>query len=140
MKAPIIVEERGGDMTFFDSVTKAEQSLEAIDVENGEYVVYDSEGRLLELRTISKKRVVIQPAEAEPMHANELSTKLIRCFSRMGFSAGNFDHATLEMLIGKGNTLLHEKSSLPKWGLPVVWAAIFLLFAVFGIAIWRVLS
>ena len=66
-----------------------ESYLEAIDVQNREYVVYDSEGRLVELATAevptrsffgllsgSAEVVRIASVEAEPTHVLELSTKL----------------------------------------------------------------
>lgn len=57
MKEPIIINEskvidRSGDVTFFETVTKAERHLEAIDVENEEYFAFDSQGHLLKLSVV----------------------------------------------------------------------------------------
>jgi hypothetical protein len=46
MIEPIIVDENG-DITIFDSVLDATLKLEAIDVINGEYTLYDSAGNVL---------------------------------------------------------------------------------------------
>ena len=48
MKPPIIIDEHG-DVEVYNSVEEAAMNLEAIDVENNEYIAYDSEGRLLRL-------------------------------------------------------------------------------------------
>lgn len=48
MKPPIIVNEHG-DVMIFASKSSAEIYLETIDVENGEYQAYDSEGTQLVL-------------------------------------------------------------------------------------------
>lgn len=79
-------------MLFFKSLKNAEGYLEPIDVTNGEYVGYDSEGRLLDIRVVpvpvrlffgllgwdEDERVVISCAEQEPTHGEELSHLLIR--------------------------------------------------------------
>jgi hypothetical protein len=46
MKAPIIVCENG-DINIFDSKEDAESYMEPIDVENGEFIVFDAEGKTL---------------------------------------------------------------------------------------------
>lgn len=46
MKAPIYLNENG-DVTKFDSIEEAEAYMEPIDVEHGEYVVSDAEGKQL---------------------------------------------------------------------------------------------
>ena len=48
MKPPIIVNEHG-DVSFFASVAAAAAYLEPVDVRNGEYVVYDSSGSVLQV-------------------------------------------------------------------------------------------
>ncbi len=46
MKLPIIINENG-DISFYDSLEKAELDIEPPDVKNNIYVIYDSEGLLL---------------------------------------------------------------------------------------------
>ena len=46
MNAPIVVSERG-DITVFDTMEAAEKYLEAPDVENFEYEIFDSVGNVL---------------------------------------------------------------------------------------------
>ena len=55
MKPPIKVIE-GNDVNIFSSVEKAEMYMEAIDVENNEYIVTDADGKILPL-SIEKKTV-----------------------------------------------------------------------------------
>ncbi len=45
---PIIICE-SGDVEIFDSIDEAARSMESIDVLEGEYIVYDSEGYVLDL-------------------------------------------------------------------------------------------
>ena len=88
VRPPLIVDEHG-DLELFRDGPAMESYLEAIDVQNREYVVYDSEGRQVELATAevptrsffgllrgSAEVVRIASVEAEPTHALELSTKL----------------------------------------------------------------
>ena len=68
-----IADKKGNDVSFYASIEDAQLDLEVIDVENGEYVGYDHEGRLLKLDVDGKKkRVVITLAEDKPSHAKEL--------------------------------------------------------------------
>ena len=46
----------GNDVNVFSSIEKAEMYMEAIDVENNEYIVTDAEGEILPL-TIEKKTI-----------------------------------------------------------------------------------
>lgn len=93
MLLPIIVNENG-DLSFFASIKGAENYLEPIDVRNGEYVGYDSEGRLLSFSTNIESRpgllgigsrnveaVKITEAESEPKHQEELLDALKRFLS-----------------------------------------------------------
>ncbi|MCX8138649.1 MAG: hypothetical protein N3E46_03090 [Gemmataceae bacterium] len=48
VKLPIIICS-SGDINIYDSIDEAARSMESIDVLEGEYVVFDSEGYVLEL-------------------------------------------------------------------------------------------
>ena len=48
MTPPIVIDENG-DITLYQSAEAAGCALEPVDVQNGEYVVYDSEGFILTL-------------------------------------------------------------------------------------------
>ena len=48
VKLPIIICE-SGDVRIYDSIEDAARSMESIDVINGEYFAYDSDGYLLDL-------------------------------------------------------------------------------------------
>ena len=72
MRDPIIVVENVACIYVFDSKVQAERYLEAIDVLNGEYTAYESEGRLLSLEVVEKDRVRIAVADDVPKHEAEL--------------------------------------------------------------------
>lgn len=55
MKLPIIVSE-SEDINIFSSCEDACSYLELVDVQNGEYVVYDAAGFLLKIGVIEKQR------------------------------------------------------------------------------------
>lgn len=108
MRPPIIV-NNFGDVMFFASVAAVEQYLEAIDIENNEYVAYDSEGCLVTLGVVKQKglssgikRVVVERAEAEPTHASELRNTLVDFFGRVGVSKDWLASASLEELVKRG--------------------------------------
>lgn len=48
VRLPIIICE-SGDVHIYDSIDKAARSIESLDVLQGEYIVYDSEGYVLDL-------------------------------------------------------------------------------------------
>lgn len=51
MKTPILINEHG-DVSTFASVEEAEAYMEPIDVERGEYVVTDADGRRLAVEVV----------------------------------------------------------------------------------------
>lgn len=55
MRLPIIVNEHG-DISIYRSVEQAERDLEAIDVQNGEYVAYDAQGQPLVLSVVVEEK------------------------------------------------------------------------------------
>ena len=100
MIQPPLVVDSGGDISLFRDARALERGLEAIDVQNGEYVVYDSEGRLVALTTEEvptrvlfgllrgkAEAVRIASAEPEPAHASELGAKLRAFLERLGEEA-----------------------------------------------------
>ena len=48
MREPIIVADRDGNTTVYESAAAAERDVESVDVEADEYTVYDADGRVLE--------------------------------------------------------------------------------------------
>jgi hypothetical protein len=71
MKAPLVINNRG-DVLIFESSEVAIRYLEATDVLNGEYVGYDSEGRLLCIGVVDANRVTVSDSEEVPTHSEEL--------------------------------------------------------------------
>jgi len=88
MKPPVILDNRG-DLLVFENSGEALAYAEAVDVEDGEYEAFDSEGRMLTLGTTpggryGRKRVVILDAEEQPLHQEELRVKLLSFLRRAG--------------------------------------------------------
>jgi hypothetical protein len=96
MRPPLIVDEHG-DVELFRDAAALEGYLEAIDVQNNEYIVYDSDGRRVELTTAevptralfgllkgTADAVRIAGSEVEPTHAIELAVKLREALERLG--------------------------------------------------------
>lgn len=73
MIAPIIVDEHG-DTMIFESVSDAATYLEAIDVKNGEYTAFDSQGTVLSLRVdpINENIIITDSAAKQPDTLREL--------------------------------------------------------------------
>ena len=86
---PIILSEHG-DLSFFGSTEDAARHVEPIDVRNGEYTTYDSEGRLLQWTMHQEQRpallglfrrahthCVVTVAEENPQHPQDLRDLLV---------------------------------------------------------------
>ncbi|MFM6268229.1 MAG: hypothetical protein ACKPGT_03580 [Microcystis sp.] len=94
---PIIVYDNG-DLLIFESNRIAESYLEPIDIDV--YTAYDCKGHLLKLM-IQNNRVIIQLAEREPNHINELRQILIGFMLRLGVQSDWLSNASLQDLIIK---------------------------------------
>jgi len=97
MKFPIIL-DANGDVDLFSSVSKAESSVEYIDVNNYVYVGYDAEGRLLRIYSVGY-RVFFELAEDEPHHAADLAFALRRFLLALGTPSDHVNALTLEGLV-----------------------------------------
>lgn len=104
---PIFLME-SGDVSAFDSVESAEGYVEAIDVEAGEYVAFDSVGRRLRMAVVHGVRwgrnVVISAAEdSSPEPGDEaLRSGLLRYAVAVGPEISGIlepDSLTLEKLV-----------------------------------------
>ena len=100
IKVPIFFDE-SGDVLVFESIRYAERYIEPIDVANNEYVGYDSEGRLLQLAVTNKGQILIEDAESEPKHADELRRILVRFLTRLSESENWLANASLQDLTTK---------------------------------------
>ncbi|MHB9023919.1 MAG: hypothetical protein ACYC7E_07035 [Armatimonadota bacterium] len=79
---PIIVDEHG-DLMVFTDIDYAQRYLEAIDVRNGEYIVFDSAGDILDISAINNQVVISEKVEPENK-AVELKEKLIKYLANIG--------------------------------------------------------
>lgn len=73
----------GADVNFFSTKKAAESYYEAIDVKEGIFRGYDSDGRLLQIRPCGQASK-ISLAEHEPLHREELRVLLIEVLTRRG--------------------------------------------------------
>ena len=110
---PVIVDDHG-DVDFFASVEDAEVYLEPWAVEEG-FTVYDSEGRLLELRVERREshvlfglirskvdHVRIEAVEDDPHHARQLRATLLTFLERVGISFDNSQVLPIRELVRRG--------------------------------------
>ena len=111
--APVIIDDHG-DLDFFASIEDAELYLEPWAVEEG-FTLYDSEGRLLELRVERREspvlfglirnkvdHVLLEAVEDEPNHARQLRATLLTFLERSGLSLDNSDVLPLRKLVRRG--------------------------------------
>lgn len=92
VRLPIVVVDSTGDIELLHTLEEAGVFLEWHDVEAGEYVAYDAEGRLVELSVHRGKRpvlwglldlsikppvVIVTGAEEQPTHRAELVKALV---------------------------------------------------------------
>lgn len=105
MRPPIIVDDNG-DMVIFESLDEAQKYIEPTDVDSGDCLAFDSEGRLLRAEVVTRalilRRVRLQPAEQEPTHAGLLRSRLVEFFERLGHSRAELETEALEQLIVRG--------------------------------------
>ncbi len=111
VKPPIIVNEHGDapthryvDLTAYESVREVEGYVEAYDVLNDEYTVYDSDGRLLQATVPGGKvtdPVRILCVDFEPRHAAELRSLLVHSLANTGVSEEWLSEPPLELLTAR---------------------------------------
>lgn len=101
MRQPIIV-DNFGNLLIFRSADQAERYLEPIDVLNGEYIAYDSEGRLLRLVALNDyDRITIEQAESTPHHGGILRDALVKFLVAVGDMPDDIGSMPLPVLIEK---------------------------------------
>ena len=90
MRPPIILDCQG-DLKAFSTPEEALNHTEVIDVESGEYLAFDSEGRPLTLGTgpggrYGNRRVTFTSVEEPPRHQQELRARLLNFMHRAGIA------------------------------------------------------
>jgi hypothetical protein len=105
VKPPIIADNRG-DLCIFGSIKNADAYIEPIDIVNSEWVIYDSEGRLLKASVVKKGRlvesIVLEELEDEPCHQGDLRNALIDFLVRVGEPKEFLSACSLKQLVEKG--------------------------------------
>jgi hypothetical protein len=128
VRTPIVVAE-GTDLSFYSSLEDVEWSLEAIDVDNGEYVAYDADGRdvplstkrlrprkLLGMISVPGAEVVVASTPQKgPQHQEELRELLVKYLS-FWEPASPLERMALKDLVLKGVERGGLKSKKPKAG------------------------
>ncbi len=121
MKPPIIVSDTG-NIYLFRLVQEAETYLEPPDVEDGQTIVHDSEGRRLSLEIVAEahkflgitisgaEKVRIGREESLPIYDNELKQLLIDFLVRVGAAPESFENAALEDVLDK---------AIQRWGFTI---------------------
>ena len=94
MKPPIFIDEHG-DITAFESVEHAEASLEAIDVRNKEYVAYDSDGKLLNVRVGPADGISISEMSPSVDAEKSLRQALLNVLARHALAHNELEHRDL---------------------------------------------
>ncbi len=89
---PIILDNRG-DISGHPTMADALACTEPVDVDAGEFEVFDSEGRAILLGTapggrFGNRRTVVTNVEEPPRHADELRERLLEFLRRCGVEAG----------------------------------------------------
>lgn len=75
VKTPIIL-YNWGDVEVFGNLEQLERHLEPVDVNNGEYLLFDCEGRILEVLVVDGTNVVVRPASSESRFQAQLTHML----------------------------------------------------------------
>lgn len=70
------------DVSSYKSLDEALSGLEPIDIKNNAYIMYDAEGRVVQLATDGKRITAI--IEDEPSHAVQLESSLRKFLGLMG--------------------------------------------------------
>jgi len=110
---PVILDDHA-DVDFFASVEDAELYLEPWAVEEG-FTIYDSEGRLLELKVQGREspvlsvlirskvdHVLLEAVEDKPNHARQLRATLLTFLERTGLSLDDSDAIPLGEWVRRG--------------------------------------
>ena len=121
IRFPIFVSEPN-DLSAYESVSDLKLDLEPVDVEQGNYFAYDSEGRLLNLRATGVRRglfgsvdqhkasITVELAEETPSHADELRHRLVSFLSAVEKNGPFLDSLSLEELVSRA--LPHARATV----------------------------
>jgi hypothetical protein len=98
---PPIIAYNFGDTLIFRSTQAAERYVEPIDVQNGEYVFYDSTGALVVATITFRQKVVLSLSEPAVDRADELQIILRNHLAILGEPAAWLEQASLEALVAQ---------------------------------------
>lgn len=113
MKAPIVYHSHLQTLVFV-SVEHAERHLKPAMVLNGDYEIYDSEGRLLQVELAGNDRLSLRTADAEPKHSSRLRRLLTHYLSEKRMLDGELHERSLRQLVDLASAFGIEMQ-LPGW-------------------------
>ena len=102
----MVFDRHGVDLSVHGSMVDAVRAVEPTDVKYDEYVVFDSEGRLLTLSVETeggRERVTLVPSEAVPSHSEEFRRRLVGYLTATGDDASTLDKSSLANLISSAH-------------------------------------
>ena len=105
---PILISD-SGDLSIFGSLALAAKYIESLDVTHNVFTAYDTEGRLLKLSVKSvgpRQRVMIEAAETEPGHQDELKQVLLNFYSVIGAEKEWLADASLPDLVHRAHSYM----------------------------------
>jgi hypothetical protein len=85
------------DISSYKSLDEALLGLEPIDIQNNAYIMYDAEGRVVQLATDGKRITPI--IEDEPSHAIQLETSLRKFLRLIGETVADDANCNLPCLV-----------------------------------------
>ena len=123
MKPPIILRDKqAGDAMVFESVDDVLSYVESVDVQDGVYEVFDSDGRLLEFEILEDHKepgkrqhrldnlpMALRAAETSPRHAAEVKRHLTDTLVLSGESESKLRSLSLEELVGLARSILRPR-------------------------------
>lgn len=100
----VVVERESGEVYLFEDTDKAEAYLEPIDVENGEYDAFGSDGAILTLDVAMKSGREFVHVARDPISTSSavaLRSKLKRYFSARNEWRSEYDSMDLPALVAR---------------------------------------
>lgn len=98
MIRPPLVVYNWGDVEVFPSVEAVKEYVEPVDVNNGEYLVFDSEGRILELQASSRGEISLQPADSNSRFKPQVRFMLLKLMKHMRIDSRGMEKCVVEQL------------------------------------------
>ena len=94
-----VISTHGGHVDLFDTLSSAEMYLEPVDIENGEYEIYDAKGWAISPKVTHENEVILDLAEPKVNFEDRLKAHIV-CFLNTIDAVNSIDESRcLEYLI-----------------------------------------